>query len=483
MSLAYSMLLMENKMNRFRLFISNFFVYGLGGIIGKIIPLIMLPLVTRLMPDTTYFGLNDISTIIISFGSSIAIMGMYDAMFRMFFEREDLFFKKEICSSALFFTVVTSVLVFAVMLLFRNFWAETFLGSKEYARLLDISAISVLVGATNSIVSAPTRINNQRKVYLITNFLSSLISYGISIPLLLNGWYILALPLAAFISALSIELIFFFLNKKWFSIKLINLEYISQMLKLALPLMPNFLIYWIFNSADRLMLAEMLGNQAVGVYAIGAKIGQISQLIYTAFAGGWQYFSFSTMKDQDQVKMTSDIFEYLGSIAFCAGIMMATLCNWFFRILFTGEYQRGAIVAPYLFLSPLLLMLFQIGCNQFLIIKKTWPSLLILSGGAVLNIVLNFIFIPVLGIEGAAVATLAGYAVSDVICVIVLTRMRLLCISLRFRLITLSSAIFLIIWRLVFQHYEVLSVILGACLCCIILFSYRNDVRRLLNRQ
>jgi len=36
-------------MNKLRLFLENFIVYGLGGIINKIVPLIMVPIVTRLM--------------------------------------------------------------------------------------------------------------------------------------------------------------------------------------------------------------------------------------------------------------------------------------------------------------------------------------------------------------------------------------------------------------------------------------------------
>ena len=76
-------------------------VYGLGGVISKAVPLLMLPIITRLMPDTFYFGLNDISTTIVSFGSAIAVMGMYDAMFRLFFDSEDEAYRKTICSTTL----------------------------------------------------------------------------------------------------------------------------------------------------------------------------------------------------------------------------------------------------------------------------------------------------------------------------------------------------------------------------------------------
>ena len=42
-------------MNKFKLFIENFLIYGLGGIICKIVPLIMVPIVTRIMPNSSVF--------------------------------------------------------------------------------------------------------------------------------------------------------------------------------------------------------------------------------------------------------------------------------------------------------------------------------------------------------------------------------------------------------------------------------------------
>ena len=81
-------------MSKFKLFIENFFVYGFGGIISKIIPLIMVPIVTRLMPNTAYYGISDLSNTVAQFGSALAIMGMYDAMYRMFFEKDNAEYKK-----------------------------------------------------------------------------------------------------------------------------------------------------------------------------------------------------------------------------------------------------------------------------------------------------------------------------------------------------------------------------------------------------
>jgi len=60
-------------MNKLKLFLDNLLIYGLGGVIGKIIPLIMVPVVTRLIPDTSYYGISDLSNTLVSLASSFCV--------------------------------------------------------------------------------------------------------------------------------------------------------------------------------------------------------------------------------------------------------------------------------------------------------------------------------------------------------------------------------------------------------------------------
>ena len=470
-------------MKKLKLFIENFLVYGLGGIISKIVPLIMVPIVTRIMPSTDYFGLSDLSNTLVQFGSALAIMGMYDAMYRMFFEKESEEYKETVCSTAFLFTCITSLIIFIILIVFKKIIATYFFSNSKYSYIVYLSAIATLVGATNSIISAPTRMQNKRKVFLITNTISPILSYSISIPLLLRGYYTIALPLAAVISGLTMEISFAVLNHKWFSIKNFDKKVLKQLLIIAIPLLPNFLIYWIFNSCDKLMITNMIGIGASGIYSVGSKLGHCSQLIYTAFAGGWQYFAFSTMKEENQVKSNSLVFEYLGIISYIATAGICVFSNIIFKILFTQEYIEGYIVAPYLFLAPLLQMLFQVAANQFLVVKKTWPNLFILSSGAVANIIINLFLIPVLGIEGAAIATLLGYFISDIICVIVLIKMKLMVVSKRFLIMTGLMVIFFIAWRLYFKLQIGIGALALGSIIFIIILLYKKDVLTLFKQS
>lgn len=465
-------------MNKLKLFLENFIIYGIGGIISKIIPLIMVPIVTRIMPNSMYYGISDMSNTVVQFGSAIAIMGMYDAMYRMFFEKEDEHYKKKICSTALAFTILTSVVVFLIMIIFKDKIAHYFLGNQRYFYVIYLSAIATLVGATNGIISAPTRMQNKRKIFLITNTISPILSYSISIPMLLSGHYIIALPLAGIVSGVIMEISFGILNREWFDIRLFDFKLLKQLLVIAIPLLPNFLIYWIFNSCDKVMITNILGIEQAGLYSVSSKLGHCSQLIYTAFAGGWQYFAFSTMNEENQVKSNSLVFEYLGIISFFATAFMCSCSYVIFKVLFTKEYWESYIAAPYLFIAPLLQMLFQIAANQFLVVKKTWPNIFILSIGAILNIILNLLLIPRLGIEGAAIATFLGYIISDIICVLVLIKMKLMIISKKFVFSIIIFCSFLIVWRLFCKTNMMININLVLLMLGFNIWIYRGDLTK-----
>ena len=467
-------------MYKLKLFLENFLVYGMGGIISKVIPLIMVPIITRLMPDSSYYGISDLSNTVVQFGSAIAIMGMYDAMYRMFFEIEDEQYKKRVCSTALAFTMMASLAVFLLMVALKDVIAQFFFSDRQYAYIVYLSAMATLVGATNSIISAPTRMQNKRKIFLITNTVSPLVSYGVAIPLLLSGYYTVALPLAAIISGVTMEAAFGILNHRWFSLHNFDFTILKKLLVIGCPLLPNFLIYWIFNSSDKVMITNLIGVDAAGIYSVGAKLGHASQLIYTAFAGGWQYFAFSTMKEKNQVESNSRVYEYLGVISFAAGALVYAVSFLIYRVLFTEEYLAGYIVAPYLFLAPLLQMLYQIGNNQFLVIKKTWPGMFILSSGAIVNIILNLVLIPRIGIEGAAIATLTGYIVVDIVDIIVLQRCGLMKPSINFLCAIIVEFFYIVLWRMFFSNRLLIGIIGCMGVWVIMAVIYRADLMNFL---
>ena len=98
-----------------------------------------------------------------------------------------------------------------------------------------------------------------------------------------------------------------------------------------------------------------------------------------------------------------------------------------------------------------------------------------------MNIIINYFLIPILGIEGASIATLIGYIVSDILCMIVLYRMKLMMVSRRFIIVSLVMSGFMILWRLLFSD-QILIGTIGALLITIIaLFLYREEIKKVIN--
>lgn len=468
--------------SRGKLFIENFLIYGLGGAISKLVPLIMLPILTRLYPNAEYIGLNDLSNTFISFASALAVCGMYDAMFRLFFDDKKLENQKMICSTSLIFVTGLSILLAAIGYFFRVQIAQIYFGDTKYEGLVVLTLIGFLLSATNQIVSAPTRIQNKRAVFLVTNTLSPIISYAVAIPLVLQGYYVIAMPLATIVSALTIEIAFLCLNHKFFTLSGFNKRKLIELLLIGLPLMPNFLVYWIYNSADKVMITQILNNQMTGIYSVASRIGHISNLIYTAFSGGWLYFAYSTMKDDDQVKLKSNIFEYVSAISYISTAILMLFSKLGFQLLFSEEYLQGYIVAPYLFLSPLLLMMFQVIANQFTIIKKTYLNLLSLAAGALLNLLLNSILIPIIGIEGAAIATTIGYIVSITICALILIYKNLLYINKRFLFSSAIMIIYYFLWRFFLNSSLLLNSIALVVMIAVYVLLYKAEIKLIVKK-
>lgn len=466
-------------MERLKLFLSNFFIYGLGSIIGKIIPFILLPIIARLMPNIMYFGLNELVITFVSIGTAIAVMGMYDAAFRLFFDKEDLNFKKSIYSTALCTVACFATILTGIITICKATLAVFIFGDPQYEILVYIVGISILVGSINTILGIPTRAQNQSKLFVCMNIVTSIVSYSLAILLLLKEYYVFAIPLSSAIALFMNGVVFGYLNRGWVQWNSFSFQLLKELLKISLPLFPIFIVYWVFNSSDRIIISKFLGNNQAGIYSVGAKVASASQLIYVAFAGGWQYFSFSTMRDKCQVENNSKIYEYLGAISFNASVCFCLLSEHLFKVLFSGEYILGYKVAPLLFIGPLLLMLYQVAGNQFLVIKKTWPSIFILGGGAILNIFLNFFLVPLYGIEGAAISNVAGYTFINVLGGFVLWKMHLIIIKLRFFALSLLLLIYLILWKMMFiKNFE--YAFLGAGLYIVITcFLYKWDLIKL----
>ena len=223
-----------------------------------------------------------------------------------------------------------------------------------------------------------------------------------------------------------------------FSVLLTSLRYIrfkfknkivKSLLRFGLPFLPAGLSTIAMESLDRYLLSVLTNADTVGIYSVGYKLGIFMLLITTAFQYAWQPFFLKSGNHPESKDLFATIFNYF---------MVVTTFAWLLITLFLPEIINFKIGKFWLIgpefheaktIVPIILMayLFQGAYLNFLpgiyFKEKTHYIPLITGVGALVNLVINLILIPVYGMFGAAFATLIGHGTIAIVTFFVARRM------------------------------------------------------------
>jgi O-antigen/teichoic acid export membrane protein len=396
-------------MGRLKLLITNIFYFGGLKILSSLFPLLLYPYISKLISPAD-FGLYDIFMVIVGLSTSISMLGIQDAMFKEYYEKNDSTYKRLVISTGFVLVVLASLAFSLLLVLFKSFYQSSFLDNPSNYFVIYYAAIFVTLTNVSNTFVHPSRLNNNKKELIYYTFLFAILFYLSAIGLLYYNRSFLSLIYANFITILVIAIVFGKIHFRLFYPLRFSKKIAKSLLTIGLPLVPIFIIYWANNSIIRILIIKHLGATELGVFAIGSKYASISTFIQAAFAGGWSYFTFSTMKDKDQVEMKSKVFESLLFIIVIAYAFLSPFVPYLFKMLFEGDYIRGYTVFGQLFLGPLLLILYQIIANQFTIIEKSYFSLIALSVGFLIGLFFCYFFIyKGYGIKGASYSIPISY--------------------------------------------------------------------------
>ena len=178
----------EEKKGRMALFIENMLAYGATTALAKVVPLVMLPIITKMLTNTADYGRYDMYNTIVEFGSNIAILGLYDAMFREYFERANDLYKKKVTNTAFNIVCISSVAVFIILCVFRTLFSQIFFGNAKNVDIILLSAISVTIMGIKTIVAAPIRMENRRKLYINISLTGTIVFYLVTLIFVMLGY-------------------------------------------------------------------------------------------------------------------------------------------------------------------------------------------------------------------------------------------------------------------------------------------------------
>ncbi|WP_185782637.1 lipopolysaccharide biosynthesis protein [Croceivirga lutea] len=412
-------------MNPLKKLFQQTFIYGLATVLPRMISFILVMIHTGAMMPNTY---GDVSLVFAWFAifNVVLAYGMETAFFRFFHKEDD----KDLVVSTSLISILLSTISFAtIAFLFKN----TFSSLLEVNPTIGALIIGILaLDALTVVPFAWLRAKERPIKYSIVKVVSVAINFGLNIfllitlPKLANGnsesyWakiyienfqpeYVFIANLVASAVALLWICGLYFDNSYRFSKILLK-----KMLKYALPVMIAGIAFTINEVVDRILLSKLISPENVakteiGMYSACYKLAAFMTLFGTAFRLGVEPFFFSHAETENPQKTYAHITTYfviIGSVIFLGVLVFANpLKELFIR---DEAYWEAMKIVPIVLLASFCLGIYHNLSVWYKVTDKTRFGAYISSIGAILTLLINFIFIPKYGYLASAWATLIAY--------------------------------------------------------------------------
>jgi O-antigen/teichoic acid export membrane protein len=190
-----------------------------------------------------------------------------------------------------------------------------------------------------------------------------------------------------------------------------NSQIAKSILKDSWPLMLSIVASGIYLKIDQVMIKNILGNEQAGIYAVAAKLSEvwyfIPMIITTSlFPSIVQAMNTSEKLFENRLKKLYFLMFWISTLI---AIFMTVFSYPIIKVLFGSAYI-GAIAALRIYIWAGISVFLGLAINQYLLAKNLSKIIFLNAGfGAILNIIMNTILIPILGINGAAFSTLIAY--------------------------------------------------------------------------
>ena len=189
----------------------------------------------------------------------------------------------------------------------------------------------------------------------------------------------------------------------------IDIELSKNMIKYSVVLIPNSFMWWIMNSSDRMMVSAMISVTANGVYAVAYKIPTLLSTITTIFNQAWSYSAIREDESEDKEEYNNRLYDNLVTIVIVVATGLLMIMKPFLSVYVGKEYYAAWHYVPYLIVGFVFMTLGSFIATSYTVHKDSMGFLISGTVGAIINLILNFILIPMMGVSGAAFATCISY--------------------------------------------------------------------------
>ena len=398
-----------DKYNSLSIQIKATFWFFVCSVLQRGISTITTPIFTRLLSTAEYgqFSVfNSWLSIIQIFVTLNLSAGVYTMGLVKFREEENVF-----TSSLQGLNLLLCILWTGIYLLFLNFWNN--LLSLTTVQML---SMLVMIWATGSFNFWMTTQRNQFRyrelviVTLIVSFLKPVVGIFLvthaedKVTARILGLALVELVCYTgfFVSQMAKGKVFYS-QKFWKYAILFNL-----------PLLPHYLAGTVLSSSDRIMIERLIGASAAGIYSLAYSLSLVMLMVNDSLNKTMVPWLYQRIREKDYSKIANRIYVSLILIA-VANLALIAFAPEIIRIFAPPQYHEAIYVIPPVAMSVYVRYLYLCFVPfEFYFEKRVWTTICTFTS-AVVNVILNLIFIPFFGYQAAGYTTLICYSIDSLL--------------------------------------------------------------------
>ena len=390
-------------------------IYGIGHILTRIITFLLLPIFTNTL-NTYEYGILSLVYTFCGFFTATLHLGL-DASLLKHYKQSDNRHRILFTTNTYIPLIIVNLLFVLIFIVFKDYLAVHILGINN-SLIFILMLLIIFLDGLWSIPMVLLRANHTPFKYLactLTNVISNIIFIYLLFFILELG--ILGIIFSNVLSSLLVFIVSLPVVINKISLKALDFTTFKKLFKFGYPFIFAGIFSMIIELSDRYIIKYLLSIEMVGIYNAGYKLGMLMLLIIMGFNMAWQPYFLDNKNNKNLESITNNvwiIFVFLCGTIICLIEPISHISIFGFTLI-GSEFKESLEIVPiiclgYLFHGAYILLL----PGPFLTGKTTYIAF-VRGVGAISNIILNFILIPMHGIQGAAISTLLSFVLMSCI--------------------------------------------------------------------
>ena len=389
-------------------------LYWLTLIVSRAGGLLTVPIYARIMGPEDY-GRYELLVSLMILLFSLLLLGMDFAVSVRYFRASDAERRADLASAIFVTSVTSSIAAVAVAALSPLLASELLRDSSAIAPIV-LAGIGVPFNVVGGIWAVVFRLQFRPRAFFVSTVVGTLAGSALGVILVLVGRLGLAGAMTGITTSYVITAVIgAYLMRTSVGREDLSSRNTAHLLRLGLPLIPAGAAYWIFALSDRLFVLAFAGVGQVGLYAAAARVSTILSLVQGGFNLAWTPIALRWGLRPDRERFYKTTVVSVAAIGGAGVIAMSLGASLALAILAGPDYVSASPIMWMLAGSVVYYALFHVVTIGLSLSHSSgrfaWATVI----AAAANTVLNVLLIPVMGYTGAALATLAAYAVACIV--------------------------------------------------------------------